>query len=221
MNRCPVCGGTLIGKRRICPMCGGGLDGTITQEDLGAYPTVPVRVTYRILDWIINLWGVVALLILVVARLTVFRSMPYFMMLCIGVICVNAITLAGIRKWKNLPKSIMYEGVIVALLCIIWDHLTGWHGWSLNFVLPIVGGVLEVFFFVLCITVREKHSAYGIYFFLSSVWCAVVFLLAAFGVITYWLPTEIAVMAAFGLVCALILINGKAFLSELYRRFHV
>lgn len=221
MNRCSVCGAELTGKRRICPLCGGGLDGAVEREDLGQYPNIPVRVTYRAMDWIIGLWGAVALLVLIVTRLTVFRSMPHFLMLCLGVVCVHVTLLVGIRKWRNLPKSVMYEGVIVALLCIAWDKLTGWYGWSVNFVLPILGGVLEIFFFGLCLAVRRKHSAYGIYFFLSSVWCGVVFLLAAFGVIHYWLPTMIATATAIVLLCALVLVNGKPFLSELYRRFHV
>jgi hypothetical protein len=221
MNRCPVCGGTLTGKRCICPLCGNGLNGGVKQEDLGAYPTVNVRMSYRAMDWIISLWGVVALVVLVITRLTIYRNMPYFLMLCLGVICVNVVMMVGIRKWRNLPKSVMYEGVIVALLCIIWDRLTGWHGWSLNFVLPIMGSVLEIFFFSLCLVIRRRRNAYSIYFFLSSVWCGVTFLLAAFDVITYWLPTEIAVITALMLVCAQVLLNGKAFFSELYRRFHV
>lgn len=221
MRRCEICGAKLTGRRKICPLCGQTLDSSVTKEDFEVYPEVPIRLTYRGLNWIISLWGVVMLALLVVLKLTVLRRMPYFWPLCLGVAGAHVILLAGVRKWRNLPKSVMYAAVACVLISLALDLLTGWRGWSLNFVLPILGGGLESFFFALCVSVRGKHSAYGIYFFLSSLWVATVLILAFTGVITLWLPTLVATLLAAILMVILTALQGRDFLSELSRRFHI
>lgn len=221
MRRCEICGANLTGERKICPLCGQTLDSSVTQEDYEFYPEVPIRLTYRALNWIITLWGVVTLAVLVALKLTVLRRMPYFWPLCLGVAGLYIILLAGVRKWRNLPKSVMYVSVACVLLSLAADLLTGWRGWSLNFVVPILGGGLESFFFALCLSVRGKHNAYGIYFFLSSLWVAAVLILALTGVITLWLPTLVATILAVVLMILLTALQGRDFLSELSRRFHI
>lgn len=219
--KCKICGAELIGDRRCCPLCGTGFDSALEQEDYGCYPVVPVHLTYRVLDWIIGLWGVVALAVLLVLRFTVLKRLPYFWLLCLGVACLHVTLLVGIRKWRNLPKSVMYEALLGAGLSILWDVGTGWHGWSLNFVLPILGGVLEIFYFALILSGSRKRNAYGIYFVTASVWAGVVLLLAITEVITLWLPTAVAVATAVVLMAALLLLRGRDFLSEVHRRFHL
>lgn len=221
MRRCEICGAKLTGARKICPLCGQTLDSGVTEEDFAVYPRVPLRLTYRALNWIISLWGVVTLAVLVALKLTVLRRMPYFWPLCLGVAGLHVVLLAGVRKWRNLPKSVMYAAVACVLLSLAADLLMGWRGWSLNFVVPILGGGLESFFFALCLSVRGKHNAYGIYFFLSSLWAAVVLILALTGVITLWLPTLVATLLAAVLMIVLTALQGRDFLSELSRRFHI
>lgn len=221
MKRCAICGAKLTGQRKICPLCGQTLDSSVTQEDFEVYPTVPIRLTYRALNRIITLWGVVMLALLVVLKLTVLRRMPYFWPLCLGVAGLHVILLAGVRKWRNVPKSVMYASVACVLLSLALDLLTGWRGWSLNFVLPILGGGLESFFFALCLSVRGRHNAYGIYFFLSSLWAVAVLILALTGVITIWIPTLVATVLAAVLMILLTALQGRDFLSELSRRFHI
>ena len=85
MRRCEICGAKLTGERKICPLCGQTLDSSVTREDFEFYPEVPIRLTYRALNWIITLWGVVTLAVLVALKLTVLRRMPYFWPLCLGI----------------------------------------------------------------------------------------------------------------------------------------
>lgn len=44
-------------------------------------------------------------------------------------------------KRYNLLKNAMWQLIIVTVGCIIWDWLTRWHGWSIDFVLPGVSGL--------------------------------------------------------------------------------
>src|SRR5699024_10519476 len=50
------------------------------------------------------------------------------------------VVLMAIRKRHNVAKGTVYLVAIIGLLCTYWDYLTGWHGWSLTYVVPIVCG---------------------------------------------------------------------------------
>ena len=54
----------------------------------------------------------------------------------------------ALHKWRNIPKNMIYQVVILSLLAVVWDRFTGWHGWSLDYVIPI-----------LCVTAMVSMSA--------------------------------------------------------------
>lgn len=49
----------------------------------------------------------------------------------------------GFFKRYNLLKNLMWQLLIGTIISFIWDALTGWHSWSVDFVLPIMSvGIL-------------------------------------------------------------------------------
>ena len=44
----------------------------------------------------------------------------------------------GFFKRYNLLKNVMWQLLIGSIICFIWDGFTGWHGWSVDLVLPIL-----------------------------------------------------------------------------------
>ena len=53
-----------------------------------------------------------------------------------GVFCMWLLVIVGYRKRKNPLKNGMWQLLIVTLGAFLWDHFTGYKGWSLDFVLP-------------------------------------------------------------------------------------
>ena len=82
------------------------------------------------------------------------------MPLSLGVAGAWVIIVVGVRKFKNIPKNILYETVISAILCLLWDYVIGWHGWSVDYVLPIIFAALNVFYFVMSFADRAKNTQY-------------------------------------------------------------
>lgn len=42
------------------------------------------------------------------------------------------------KKYRNMPKSIIWQAVLVIIIAFIWDFATGFNGWSVDFVFPIL-----------------------------------------------------------------------------------
>jgi NRPS condensation-like uncharacterized protein len=128
----------------------------------------------------------------------------------------------GFNKRYNLMKNAMWQLIIVSIGCMLWDVFTGWHGWSVDFVLPIM--CMTILFSMFIITKVQKHTAreYMIYFVMASgygVILPLIFLLA--GVIKFRIISVICVLICFLFLAALIIFKGKEFGEEMHKKFHV
>ncbi|MDN6499296.1 MAG: DUF6320 domain-containing protein, partial [Yaniella sp.] len=71
--------------------------------------------------------------------------------LWLGVITMWLLVVMAARNQRNIAKNTVNLVVLVGLICVYWDYLTGWHGWALSYAVPIVCGTSIL---ALLITVR-------------------------------------------------------------------
>ena len=74
----------------------------------------------------------------------------------------------GFVKRYNLMKNAMWQLIIVTVGCILWDIFTGWRGWSVDFVLPIVCMVILVSMFIITKVQKNTAREYMIYFVMAG-----------------------------------------------------
>ena len=55
-----------------------------------------------------------------------------------GVICLAYDKYMYQETPNHITQNIAAEAVIISILCVIWDKFTGWHGWSVDYVIPII-----------------------------------------------------------------------------------
>lgn len=128
----------------------------------------------------------------------------------------------GFFKRYNLLKNVMWQLFIGTIVCFIWDVLTGWHSWSVDFVLPIMSVATLVAMFVIAKVQKSPVREYLIYEIMA----------AGYGLI---LPVILLLckkvknptVSMFGaLICFLflvgvILFKGKEFKEEMHKNLHV
>ena len=115
----------------------------------------------------------------------------------------------------------MYEGIISVLLCLLWDKVTGWRGWSINYVIPVTFAAMNVFYFVMSYADRSKNTQYNIYFIMSLIGTLISVILWLTGAAAPTPFVTIPIGVGISLLIAQFIFRGKRFLSELHRRFHV
>ena len=220
---CPACGIGLNGVRSECPLCGKKLDNPPCSENNGIFPSIPVHVTY---DFIFKISTFVMIVCIIVVNIINFVFIPHlslYIPLNLGAVCAWLIVNVGFQKRRNIPKNIMYEAVIAMLLCVLWDKLTGWRGWSIDYVMPVMSCALVVFFFVMGIVDRSRRSSYAGYFMIGEVGIVITVILLLLehmeGVARYF--GAICVGIGVILLLAQIVFRGKAFASEIYRWLHM
>ena len=131
MQYCPKCRIRILGDKTECPLCGARVTG---DPEPGGFPVL-ARKRFSHLSVFKN-FGTLELL-------NDF-NLPWVPFAILGALIAWGDVMVGIYYRNNLIKTLFVEMYLAMAVCLLIDGLTGWHGWSLAFVLPI-GFVVLVF----------------------------------------------------------------------------
>lgn len=128
----------------------------------------------------------------------------------------------GFVKRYNLMKNAMWQLIIVSAGCVLWDVFTGWHGWSINIVLPIVCMVILLSMFIISKVQKRTPKEYMIYFVMAGGYGVILpLILLLTGVLEIKVISFICVVVCFLFLAALVIFKGKEFQEEMHKKFHV
>lgn len=163
-----------------------------------------------------------AIVAFVAADLTFHPSIRWPLFTAAGIGSMWLASGIGFIKRYNLMKNAMWQLIIVSVGCILWDVFTGWHGWSVDFVLPIV--CMSILLSMWIITKVQRHTAreYMIYFVMAGGYGAILpLILLLTGVIKLHIISVVCVVVCFLFLAALVMFKGKEFREEMHKKFHV
>ena len=221
MRRCAECAVEIEGNWSRCPLC----TATVTGEAVASpLPSVPLRFSRRRLIRILFLVSISVILASFGAQLLFDRGRAGIGVLrsvWLGVITMWLVVLMAVRKRRNVAKGTVYLVVLVGLICVYWDYLTGWRGWSLTYAVPIVdaGSIIAVL-----ITVRVMRIEVGEHILYSGLTvllglAPIAFL--ALGWVTNPLPSAICGAVSLLVLVVLQLDSGPDVRHELAKRLHL
>ena len=154
MQYCPKCRISIRGDKTECPLCGGRVTG---ESVPGGFPVLDRR---RFSHMSLVKVGTFCLLTFFIIMMSLeilydfkLAWVPFAVM---GALIAWGDLMVGIYYRNNLIKTLFIETYLAMAVCILIDTLTGWHGWSLAYVLPI-GFVMLVF---VTIAVRRVYNLY-------------------------------------------------------------
>lgn len=222
MSRCTACAVDIEGDWRRCPLCATPVveAGPPTTSPI---PSVPLRFSRRRVLKVLFLTSLALILASYLAQLLFNRAgdgIGALRSVWLGVITMWLVVLMAVRKRRNLAKSTVYLVTVVGAVCVYWDYLTGWRGWSLTYAVPLVNACSVV---ALLITVRMMRTELGEHIVYSGLTlllglAPVVFL--ALGWVTNPLPSCLS--GALGTTVVLTqLARGPDLRHELAKRLHV
>ena len=128
----------------------------------------------------------------------------------------------GFFKRHNLLKNTMWQLVLVTVGCIVWDLLTGWHGWSVDFVLP--GLSIGVLCSMMVISYIQKYPLREcmIYLVMAAVYGFLLpLILVLTGTVTWKLPSLLGAVSCLLFVAGLVLFKGREFKEEMGKNLHI
>ncbi len=222
MLYCPLCQVKVAGNKRCCPLCKGQLTGTPEPESEIFPQLVPPHKLARIARRMITL----CLLVVVLGCIQVesvwhpASNWPLIVIAAVG--CLWLSVMLGISRRRVLMQNLTAQAILFSMLAILWDHGTGWRGWSIEWVNPILClsalGALLLLKIILRVPMVEAVAWLGTLSVLG--WLIPLFLLL-FGEMRVVWPNVLCCGLSFVVAVVLIIFFHRYMREEAERRFHL
>jgi len=221
VRRCPDCAVAIEGDWDGCPLCGAATTGEPVPDP---YPVVPLRFSRRRVLRALFLSSLAVIAASFVAQLLFARDQDgigALRSMWLGVSAMWLVVLMAVRQRRNLAKGTLYLVVLISGVCLYWDYLTSWHGWSLTYAVPIVCACSIV---ALLITVRVMRLSVGDHSLSSGLTVVlglapVLFL--ALGWVANPVPSGICGIVSVLALALLQVARGRPVRHELAKRLHL
>ena len=219
---CDKCGVTVRGTMQKCPLCQHKLTETDSTPDLPCYPVI--QTLYREFEQFFKALILTTIAIGVAAaavNMILSDSGFWSLFVLLGIVCFWIMLTLAIRRRHNIPSNITTQAVLISVLSVIWDLSVGWHGWSVDFVVPITFGtgivLIGVIGQILHIPVRDYMAA----LLADALFGVVPVILYLTGVINVRLPSIICTAVSVISFFAILIFEGRNMLVEIHKRFHL
>ena len=149
------------------------------------------------------------------------ETLNWFWFAAAGCFCGWLVVFVAYAKRRNILKNEAWQLLIITILCILWDHFTGWRGWSLDFVFPF--GSLAVLGSVPVIArVNHLESEEYLYYFMQAamIGCVPLILLWT-GLVHYKIPSVVCVGISFLVLAGLFIFQKKDMTREFHKKLRM
>lgn len=138
-----------------------------------------------------------------------------------GCLCAWLLVAVAYRKRRNILKNEMWQLFLITIIALLWDHFTGWHGWSVDFVLPIA--TLTIFTSIAMISWLRNLAIeeYLVYLVQAVLFGLIPIILLVTGIVSIWLPSLICGGVSVLSLAGLLIFRRKDMLRESHKKLRM
>jgi len=216
---CTNCKVEVVGDRKSCPLCQGMLTGDRQEE---VFPKIPfVYAEHGVFLKVMLLISVIIASVSLALNILLPSSGAWSLFVLGGIGSAWISIISAINKRNNLPKNIVYQVIIISVIAVLWDLLTGWRGWSCTYVIPFV-----CFFAMISMAVISKIrnlyvEDYILYIVIDGLFGLVQIIFAFTGWLTALYPSLICIVTSVISLSFIMIFNQKELSAEIKRRLHI
>lgn len=221
MSRCNQCNVELSDRTQVCPLCKCVVEWE--EEAENSYPNI--RFYTRKRNLAVRIFLFVAILIEV---FLVYINWKYYPQIYFSLISGAGFAYVYfMARFALLNDNAGYRSKFLLLTflgimyVILIDFVIGYHGWSVNFVLPGGFVLVDVFILVLMFINRRNWQSYIMMEIVMIFLSAIPLLLTLFDLVTETFICGLAFALSVLLFLGTLIIGDRRARNELKRRFHV
>lgn len=220
MSRCRNCNVEVLDESEFCPLCHSVLEQTDALENM--YPDARLRTQkMKFATRLYAFLSLVAEFILLLIDFNGDNQVHWSLLAGLGFLYVYTVLRYAVLGTSGYRAKTIVLVILAVLITVAIDFVTGYRGWSVDYVISASILLVDTAIIVLMIFNRRNWQSYlmwQITMILFSIVPAILFLTGIvnkFGMA--FLPLVISVFLFIGTV----MIGGRRAMQELYRRFHI
>lgn len=220
MSKCRQCRVEILDETERCPLCGSVLEPTIEVENM--YPDVRVKARKLMLLSRIYLFLIIVVEAFLI-NINYFTDSTVWWSLITGLALLYSymvIRFAILGKAGYRTKTVILTALAILMVVAI-DFLVGYHGWSVNYVLPSGIILIDIGIIFLMIFNRRNWQSYLMWQIFMILCSIIPIILWLVGVVTEPLAAGTAFLLSLFLFLGTVIIGDRRARVELKRRFHI
>ena len=219
MKYCEKCQVDVRGQEKHCPLCQAELSG---KNEVPPYPRIPtIFKEFSLFFKVILIIIIGAGVICVFLNLLLPNSGIWSAYVILGLLYFWMNLYFALSKKRSIFKHVMTQTLILVIFALVFDLITGWHAWSINFFLPIVCSVALISLAIIAKVKKVPTEGFAIYFALTMLLGLIPLTLLLLKIVTIPLPTFICLTITIISLAGIMIIEGDNFLEEIQKRFHI
>lgn len=230
MKTCKKCRVSVPACRERCPLCQGILAGDSIEEmtkeeakkESEIFPYIPTvyrqhNFLFRVLIFASAVVGVTAF----VLNLLIFDDGWWSILVLAGIGAVWVTVAMAVRKRSSFCKRILYQVVTLSIVLVLFDWITGWHLWAVNYVVPGLCILAMLAIAIIAMVMHRRIENYIVYLVVTMIFGVfpLLFLLTGWADVTW--PSVLSVALSVLSFTGMILFAGKDARVELKKRLHL
>jgi hypothetical protein len=221
MKHCKKCNMNVRGTSDYCPLCQSSLSGS-ADGSRDPFPFITTLYKRHNLFFRLLIFGSIAASAILLLINCLIPTRIFWSLFAVGgILCFWLYLAVAVRKRHNIPKSILYQTVLIVVLAVLWDYLTGWRNWSLDYVIPFLFIGTSIALSVTAKVMRMKLDDYFFYLFIHILFGIIplIFLLTHRVNVLY--PSLACVTFSVISLAGLAVFKGEKIVEEFKNRFQL
>ncbi len=220
MSRCRNCNIEVLDETVRCPLCGSVLEYTEEMENM--YPNVKIKARKMVLISRIYLFcAILSEAVLWYVNAAVNPEIWWSVIVGLGMLYLYLLLRFAILGQSGYREKTVVLTAIAVLVMVAVDMVTGYRGWSVNYVLP-AGIMLMDAGIIVCMVIDRRNWQSYLMWQMVMILCSIVpLILAAAGIVTAPFLSNLAFACSLFLFLGSVIIGDRRARVELRRRFHV
>lgn len=223
MHYCKHCNISIRGDHDRCILCENILDKGShgDQEEEEVFPEIPPLYQGHLALKIMIFISIVGLVVSFGLSLIFSSDIKWSILFMFAVLSIWIGVINIIQKRVHIAKKILRQVIILSGLSVFWDYQTGWEGWSLDYVFPLVCISAIVIMHITARVLNLSISDYITYALLDGIFGILPVLLIIFDLVNVLYPSIISVASSIISLSALFIFRGKEITLEIKKRMHI
>lgn len=220
MKKCYKCNVSIQTSANTCPLCHSNVGND--SDSYCVFPIIPTMYTkHRLFFQILLFVSIVGCVVCTIINYMVTKKIGWAWFVIAGIISFWLTFIVGIKRRHHFMKLLFSEVFLILITSVLWDYFTGWHLWSITYVLPFLSIAYITALFFLRIFIKNIFKDYIIYIYINCLIGLVPLYFIIRNILTVSWPSIICIIFSILSFLALAIFNYHQMKNELERRLHV
>lgn len=220
MKFCERCHVSVSGSFSKCPLCQNSLaDGKDESPD--TFPVIEtIYHTHSMFFKALLFTLLAAVIISTMFDIMMPQSRFWSLWVDLGAICIWLGVVTAIKRKGAIHRKLVDMALLSSALAIVWDFFTGWHRWSIDYVLPCVFICCMLIAVILAVVMKMSAQRFAFYILIL----ALLGFLPAISLAAGWnrqrIPSFVSITVSLLVLAAMIIFQRPTTQNELRKRLH-